>query len=142
MRSLGAKMSIRWEKFPAEKQFSSGKKSSRRERTLNKSQTGVWDPRESLGSQHRQAGNESQTRILGSTGVWDPWDTRNESQTRFRENESQTGVWDGDDDGIEILYSTVVDYRSKNGIKLTDDPIPGDGQADRQTGHCGGIIYR
>jgi hypothetical protein len=33
-------------------------------------------------------------------------------------------------------------YRSKNGIKLTDDPIPGDGQSDRQTGHCGGIIYR
>ena len=92
-------------------------------------------------------------RSLGSTGIWDPrqgmnprigfWDPResgipgvpgNESQTRFRENESQTGVcWDGDDDGIEILYSTIVDYRSKNGIKLTDDPIPGDRRSDGRT---------
>jgi hypothetical protein len=38
--------------------------------------------------------------------------------------------WDGDDD--------EDCYRSKNGIKQTDDPIPGAGQ----TGHCGGNIYR
>ena len=54
---------------------------------------GSWDTRES-GIPGNESQNESQTRILGSMGVCDPWDPRNESQTRFRENESQTGVWD------------------------------------------------
>ena len=48
--------------------------------------------------------------------------------------------------GMETTTKTGIEkvedcYRSKNGIKLTDDPIPGD-RPDRQTGHCGGNIYR
>ena len=73
---------------------------------------GSWDPRQGMNPR------------LGS---WDPRESGipgpggNESQTRFRENESHTGVWDGDDDENWDGDDDEDCYRSKNGIKLTDD---------------------
>ena len=41
--------------------------------------------------------------------------------------------WDGHDDENCEGDDYEDCYRSKNGIKLTDDPIPGDGRTDSQT---------